>query len=49
MKTNETHRTNQCALSHAKLRPLLFDMASKKYWALGHPVGNCWNAGKSLK
>jgi flavin reductase (DIM6/NTAB) family NADH-FMN oxidoreductase RutF len=33
----------------ARLRPLLFDMASKKYWALGHPVGNCWNAGKSLK
>ena len=33
----------------ARLRPLLFDMASKKYWALGQPVGNCWNAGKSLK
>ena len=33
----------------ARLRPLLFDMASKKYWALGHSVGNCWNAGKSLK
>jgi flavin reductase (DIM6/NTAB) family NADH-FMN oxidoreductase RutF len=33
----------------AKLRPLLFDMASKKYWALGEPLGNCWNAGKSLK
>jgi len=33
----------------AKLRPLLFDMASVKYWRLGPPVGNCWNAGKSLK
>jgi len=33
----------------AKLRPLLFDMASKKYWALGKAIGNCWNAGKSLK
>ena len=33
----------------AKLQPLLFDMASKKYWALGGPVGNCWNAGKELK
>ena len=33
----------------AKLRPLLFDMASKKYWALGNPVGNCWSSGKSLK
>lgn len=33
----------------AKLQPLLFDMASKKYWALGEPVGNCWSAGKALK
>ena len=33
----------------AKLRPLLFDMASKKYWSLGPSVGNCWNAGKALK
>ncbi len=33
----------------AKLKPLLFDMASKKYWALGEPIGNCWNAGKALK
>lgn len=33
----------------AKLRPLLFDMASKKYWALGKPVGKCWSVGKKLK
>jgi flavin reductase (DIM6/NTAB) family NADH-FMN oxidoreductase RutF len=33
----------------AKLRPLLFDMVSKKYWSLGPTVGNCWNAGKALK
>jgi hypothetical protein len=33
----------------AKLRPLLFDMASKKYWSLGHATGKCWNAGKALK
>ena len=33
----------------SKLRPLLFDMASKKYWSLGQSVGNCWNVGKSLK
>ncbi|RJP85615.1 MAG: flavin reductase family protein [Desulfobacteraceae bacterium] len=33
----------------AKLRPLLFDMAGKKYWSLGQAVGSCWNAGKSLK
>lgn len=33
----------------AKLRPLLFDMASKKYWSLGKAIGNCWNDGKVLK
>ena len=33
----------------AKLRPLLFDMASVRYWSLGPAVGKCWNAGKSLK
>jgi flavin reductase (DIM6/NTAB) family NADH-FMN oxidoreductase RutF len=33
----------------ARLKPLLFDMASKKYWSLGQPLGKCWNAGKSLK
>jgi len=33
----------------SKLRPLLFDMASTKYWRLGPSIGNCWNVGKSLK
>ncbi len=33
----------------AKLRPLLFDMASMKYWRLGPVLGNCWSVGKSLK
>jgi flavin reductase (DIM6/NTAB) family NADH-FMN oxidoreductase RutF len=33
----------------AKLRPLLFDMASVKYWRLGEAIGKCWNVGKSLK
>lgn len=33
----------------AKVRPLLFDMASLKYWALGEPVAGCWNVGKQLK
>ena len=32
-----------------KLRPLLFDMASKKYRSLGPVVGDCWGAGKALK
>lgn len=33
----------------ARLRPLLFDMASKRYWSLGPSLGNCWSVGKSLK
>jgi len=33
----------------ARLRPLLFDMNSVKYWRLGPAIGNCWNVGKSLK
>jgi flavin reductase (DIM6/NTAB) family NADH-FMN oxidoreductase RutF len=33
----------------SKLRPLLFDMASVKYWRLGEAIGNCWNVGKTLK
>jgi flavin reductase (DIM6/NTAB) family NADH-FMN oxidoreductase RutF len=33
----------------SKLRPLLFDMASMKYWGLGSSLGKCWNVGKSLK
>jgi flavin reductase (DIM6/NTAB) family NADH-FMN oxidoreductase RutF len=33
----------------ARLKPLLFDMASKKYWSLGQPLGDCWRAGKALK
>jgi flavin reductase (DIM6/NTAB) family NADH-FMN oxidoreductase RutF len=40
---------NEGNIDIARLRPLLFDMASKKYWSLGQPVGNCWSAGKSLK
>ena len=33
----------------ARVKPLLFDMASKKYWSLGKAAGDCWNAGKVLK
>ena len=32
----------------AKLKPLLFDMASKKYWSLGEPVAKCWSVGKDF-
>jgi flavin reductase (DIM6/NTAB) family NADH-FMN oxidoreductase RutF len=33
----------------ATLRPLLFDMSSKKYWAMGGEVADCWGIGKQLK
>jgi len=33
----------------AKVKPLLFDMSSLKYWTLGQAVGSCWNAGKQYK
>ena len=33
----------------SKLRPLLFDMAGKKYWSLGPERGACWSVGKQLK
>lgn len=33
----------------SKIKPLLFDMPLKKYWALGDAVADCWNIGKKLK
>jgi flavin reductase (DIM6/NTAB) family NADH-FMN oxidoreductase RutF len=33
----------------SKLKPLLFDMSSKKYWSLGSAIAQCWNVGKQLK
>lgn len=33
----------------ARVRPLLFDIASKKYWSLGRPVGDCWSSGEILR
>jgi len=32
----------------SKLKPLLFDMSSKKYWSLGGEIAKCWNVGKKL-
>jgi len=32
-----------------KVKPLLFDMGSIKYWSLGDVVANCWSIGKKLK
>ena len=36
-------------LDLSKLKPLLFDMNSKKYWSLGGEIAKCWNVGKQLK
>jgi len=33
----------------AKVKPLFFDMSSKKYWALGNIIANCWSVGKEIK
>jgi flavin reductase (DIM6/NTAB) family NADH-FMN oxidoreductase RutF len=33
----------------AKVKPLLFDMTSRKYWTIGPSVGLCWSAGKAYK
>jgi flavin reductase (DIM6/NTAB) family NADH-FMN oxidoreductase RutF len=32
----------------ARLRPLLFDMSSKKYWSLGGEIAPCWSVGRQL-
>ena len=44
---DEVHREG--VIDIARLKPLLFDMASKQYWALGTALGQCWGAGKALK
>ncbi|MGE4263451.1 MAG: flavin reductase family protein [Desulfovibrio sp.] len=33
----------------AKVRPLLFDFSSVKYWSLGAELAPCWSVGKALK
>ncbi|MCE5336587.1 MAG: flavin reductase family protein [Desulfobacteraceae bacterium] len=37
------------AIDISKVKPLLFDMASRKYFSLGQSLGNCWSIGKGLK
>jgi flavin reductase (DIM6/NTAB) family NADH-FMN oxidoreductase RutF len=32
----------------SKVKPLLFDMSSRKYLALGSAIGNCWSIGKKM-
>jgi len=33
----------------SKVRPLLFDMNTVKYWSIGHAVASCWSVGKQMK
>lgn len=33
----------------SRVKPLLFDMSSIKYWSLGNELGKCWSVGKQLK
>ena len=32
-----------------KLKPMLFEMGSKRYWTLGEPIARCWDVGKRYK
>jgi flavin reductase (DIM6/NTAB) family NADH-FMN oxidoreductase RutF len=33
----------------ARVKPLLFDMSSKKYWSLGPALADCWRVGMTIK
>lgn len=46
---DEAVLTDEGKIDIAKVRPLLFDMSSVKYWSLGPEVAPCWNVGKELK
>ncbi|MBN2539842.1 MAG: flavin reductase family protein, partial [Deltaproteobacteria bacterium] len=37
------------AVDIAQLKPILFDMNSRKYWSLGGEIATCWNIGIQLK
>jgi flavin reductase (DIM6/NTAB) family NADH-FMN oxidoreductase RutF len=36
-------------IDFAKVRPLLFDMPTRRYWSLGQPLAKAWHEGKKLK
>jgi flavin reductase (DIM6/NTAB) family NADH-FMN oxidoreductase RutF len=40
---------DQTTVDIARLKPLLFDMSSKKYWSLGPALADCWRVGMSIK
>ncbi len=33
----------------SRVKPLLFDMSSKKYWSLGPVLADCWRVGLTVK
>ena len=33
----------------SRVKQLLFDMSSKKYWSLGPALADCWKVGKAIK
>ncbi len=37
------------AVNIARVKPLLFDMSSKKYWSLGPALADCWRVGMTIK
>ncbi|EGW40648.1 flavin reductase domain protein FMN-binding protein [Desulfosporosinus sp. OT] len=44
---NEILTNNKIDL--AKVKPILFDMPSGKYWQLGKAFADCWSIGKEYK
>jgi len=46
---DEAVLTPKGAPDPARVRPLLFDMNTVGYYALGARAGDCWSAGKALK
>jgi len=48
----ETYVDEECLAGKvpdvAKVKPLLFDFSSRKYWRLGTPIADCWKVGKEF-
>jgi len=37
------------AVDLAKLRPMVFDMHTRRYWKVGEPIAQAWSVGKQYK
>ena len=46
---NVNGKPNFITIAHIGILTIDFDMNTKKYWALGRELGNCWSVGKQLK